>query len=186
MQPGCSFDKINLRCIAIEQVDPDDVCRQCRCREVSDWRAVACGTGLDSEHRFAACNDCVGRAKPYAAVDKTTMPQRQRRSRSGVWWPCLLGVRGGSRARSQVRPNFSDKQTFARRSGTSEKCHKPTFGLALRLIRGRPDRSPLGRLRSSNRCSQNSARPLIPQCRFRRLERFSEDSSGRNPDMSGR
>ena len=34
------------------------------------------------------------------------------------------------------------------------------------------------------RRSQDSTRPLIPQRRFRRLERFSGDSSGRNPDMS--
>jgi hypothetical protein len=36
-------------------------------------------------------------------------------------------VKGGSRAGSRVRPNFSDKQTFARQSGTSEKCQSRSF-----------------------------------------------------------
>ena len=36
---------------------------------------------------------------------------------------CRLRVIGGSQARSRVRPNFSDKQTFAHPCGASEMCH---------------------------------------------------------------
>ena len=40
-----------------------------------------------------------------------------------------LWVKGGSRAYSRVRPNFSDKQTFERRSCASEKCHFQTHAV---------------------------------------------------------
>jgi hypothetical protein len=43
--------------------------------------------------------------------------------------PCPQWVKGGSRTGLRVRPNFSNKQTFARQSGTSEKCQYETFAV---------------------------------------------------------
>ena len=63
MQPGRSFDKINLRSIAIEEVDPDNVCRQCRCGKVRELLAFACNTGMDREHCFRGLQRLCGEAE---------------------------------------------------------------------------------------------------------------------------
>jgi NADPH:quinone reductase-like Zn-dependent oxidoreductase len=43
-------------------------------------------------------------------------------SNAAIFPECPEGVKGGSRAHSRVSPGSFDKQTFARQSGTSEKC----------------------------------------------------------------
>jgi hypothetical protein len=98
--------------------------------------------------------------------------------------------RCGSRA-AVLRLRKSVSCTLASRPSatlnqSSLRCHEPTFGLAPRLLDcqihgGCPPGAPAI---PEIRHSQDSTRPLIPQRRFRTLERFSGDSSGRNPDMS--
>jgi hypothetical protein len=97
----------------------------------------------------------------------------------------LWGNSTGSRLPSRVPATGSVKRPSPGRGATSEASRNRTFRSLPWNGEARPHGgNSVGVTRSRNPTVAGFGPLLIPQRRFRRLERFSGDGSGRNPDMS--